>query len=116
MILSLIICSYFSIYVASFLKFKYNANKPLDFCLVFSLIVPVFMIFIMIELLSYSCIKEKMNYFKAGITICKDLPFIHSLAIFIISHSEEGKDNFKDSEEKFMEYAFKKIYDGTFYK
>jgi len=115
-IISFLLCIFFAIYVASFLKFKYNADKPIDFCLVFSFIVPMFMLFIIIKLVNFLCIKENMNYFKALIIICNDLPFIHSLTIFIISHSEEGKDNFKNDEEKFMEYAFKKIYNGTFYK
>ena len=109
---ALILMLFLSIYISSILKFKYIENRPLDFCLVFSIIVPVYMVFIMFSLFKYLYKKNKTKnifaIFRMTKIVITDLPFIHSLAVLVLSHIENKLDD--KFEEEFTDRVFTRVY------
>jgi hypothetical protein len=109
MIGAIVFILFLALYISSVLKFKYVEDKPLDFCLVFSIIIPVYMLFIMLDLLKYLYRNNKSkNIFKMIRVIVLDLPFIHSLAIFVLARSE--KDLTDELEKEFTDRVFTRVY------
>ena len=108
---ALILMLFLSIYISSILKFKYIENQPLDFCLVFSIIVPVYMVFIMLSLFKYLYKKSKSKnifaIFRMMKTVITDLLFIHSLAVLVLSHTENKVD---DKFEEEFNRIFTRVY------